>query len=62
MKHIEGTEFTADGHKWAVVDYLTVTNLSGEVVRNRYVGARKGSQGELITYEFKEATVSKGLL
>lgn len=64
MKYPIGTKFKTRGKhpkECVVVDYLTTTNLAGDVVKQRYV-TQHSFLGQIVTdYDVVETTISRGL-
>lgn len=64
MRFPIGTQYIPHGRKnktpHTVVDYLTTTNLKGEVVKTRYVSSHKFLGQEVFDYDVCEVTIARG--
>jgi hypothetical protein len=65
MKYPIGTKFKTRGkapRECVVVDYLTTTNMQGDIVKQRYV-AQHTFLGQTVTdYDVVETTIARGLI
>jgi hypothetical protein len=65
MKYPIGTKFKTRGKhpkECVVVDYLTTTNLNGDIVKQRYVAQHEFLGQVLTDYDVVETTISRGLV
>jgi hypothetical protein len=64
MKYPQGTKFIRRGDKHkrilTVFDYNTTRNLSGDIVKQRYVAAYEIAGHILIDSDITETTISRG--
>ena len=65
MKYPIGTKFKTRSkapRECVVVDYLTTTNMQGDIVKQRYV-AQHTFLGQTVTdYDVVETTIARGLI
>ena len=64
MKYPQGTRFIRRGDKHrricTVIDYHTTRNLSGDIVRERYVAGHEFMGQIIIERDICETTISRG--
>lgn len=65
MKYPIGTKFKTRGkapRECVVVDYLTTTNMQGDIVKQRYVAQHTFLGQTVADYDVVETTIARGLI